>query len=126
MIQDTKALYDKMCNTPNLCGKFELIDKTIIWDLFDGFIICISIEPPDTVFAIDKKMFWEITDPVTHWHPNEEDVYEEVCNIGQKGNVLVIRKNFLFTTVLYMGSEKDCPYSPKKWSWGRIYYLRAQ
>ena len=126
MIQSTKELYEKMLVTPDLCGKFKLIDKTIFWDLFDGFIIRISIEPPATHFSIEKKLFWEFTDTVTHWHPEENEIFEEVCNIGLKGNVLVIRRNFFFDSVLYMGKEEVCPYSPKKkWSWGKIYYLKA-
>ena len=127
MVHNTKELYDKMIETPNLCGKFELVGKTIFWDLFDGFDIQISIEPPDTYFSIEKKLFWKITDQITHWHPNEENIYDEVCEIGLKGNVAVIRKNLLFTSVVYMGKEENCPFSPKKkWSWGKILYLKAK
>ena len=114
VVHNTKELYDKMLETPNLCGKFELVGKTIFWDLFDGFDIQISIEPPDTYFSIEKKLFWKITDPITHSHPDEEDIYDKICEIGSKGNVTVIRKNLLFTSVIYMGKEEDCPFSPKK------------
>lgn len=31
MVQNTKELYEKMLTTPDLCGKFELVDKTIFW-----------------------------------------------------------------------------------------------
>jgi len=127
MVQNTKELYEKMLATPELCGKFELVDKTIFWDLFDGYNIQISIEPPATHFSIEKKLFWKITDTVTHWHPEQEDIYDEVCKIGLKGNVLVIRKNILFTSTIYMGKEELCPYSSKKkWSWGKVYYLKAK
>lgn len=93
MVQNTKELYEKMLTTPDLCGKFELVDKTIFGDLFDGYDIQISIEPPATLLSIGRKLFWKITDMVTHWHPEQEDIYDEVCKIGLKGNVLVIRKN---------------------------------
>lgn len=77
--------------------------------------------------SIGRKLFWKITDMVTHWHPEQEDIYDEVCKIGLKGNVLVIRKNLFFTSTIYMGKEELCPYSSKKrWSWGRIYYLKAK
>lgn len=127
MFQNTKELYDKMCSTPDLCGTFALVEKSIMWNLFDGYKVIISIEPPATHFSIEKKLFWKITDQITHWHPDENDIYREVCNIGLKGNVLVIRKTFLGDSVLYMGKEENCPYSPKnKWSWGKIYYLKAE
>ncbi len=127
MVQNTKDLYEKMLATPDLCGKFKLVDKTIFWDLFDGYDIQISIEPPATLFSIEKKLFWKITDSVIHWHPEQEDIYDEVCKIGLKGNVLIIRKNLLFSSAIYIGKEELSPYSSKKkWSWGRIYYLKAK
>ncbi len=126
MVHNTKELYEKMLETTGLCGTFKLVNKTIIWNLFEGFIIEISIEPPATHFSIEKKLFRNITDSITHWHPNEDDVYNEVCNIGLEGNVLVIRKNWFFDSVIYMGKEENCPYSQKKkWSWSKIYYLKA-
>lgn len=127
MFQSAKELYNKMLEIPDLCGNFELIDNTIYWNLFDGYEIQISIDPRDNYFGIDKKSFGKINDPVTHWHPDEEEVFREICDIGLKGNVLVIRKNLLFTSVVYMGKEENCPYSPeKKWSWGKICYLKAK
>ena len=127
MIHNTKELYDQMLATPDLCGKFELIGKTICWELFAGFAIEISIEPPATHFGIEKRLFKRFTVPITHWHPDEKDVFEEVCRIGLKGNVLVIRENLLVTSVIYMGKEENCPYLPKrKWAWGRITYLKAE
>ena len=62
MVQNTKELYEKMLTTPDLCGKFELVDKTIFGDLFDGYDIQISIEPPATLLSIGRKLFWKITD----------------------------------------------------------------
>lgn len=127
MIQSTKELYNKMLETSGICGKFELIDNTIFWNLFDGYEIQISIDPPDTYFGIAKKLFGKITDSIIHWHPNEEDVFQEVCAIGLKGHVLVIRKNLLCSSVVYMGKEGNSPYSiKKKLSWGKIYYLKAK
>lgn len=127
LIQNTKELYDKMCNTHDLCGTFKFTDKMIVWDLFEGYEIKISIEPPATHFSIEKKLFWKLTNQITHWHPDEEDIFEQVCNIGSKGNVVVIRKNLLFTSVVYMGREENCLFSSKsKWSWGKIYYLEAK
>ena len=56
-----------------------------------------------------------------------EDVFQEVCAIGLKGHVLVIRKNLLCSSVVYMGKEGNSPYSiKKKLSWGKIYYLKAK
>lgn len=127
MIKSTKELYEKMLGTPDLRGKFELTNKTIFWNLFDGFDIQISIEPPATHFGVCKKSRSNLTVALADWHPDEETVFEQVCAIGLKGNVLVIRKNWFWTSVVYMGKEENCPYSQKKkWSWGKIYYLKAK
>lgn len=127
MIQSTKELCEKMLETPDLCGKFELVDKTIFWDLFDGFVIRISIEPPETLFDIETMLFGVFPDYITHWHPDEDEIYDQVCHIGLKGSVLVLRRNFFGTSVLYMGKEEHCPYSPqRKRLWGKIYYLKAK
>ncbi len=126
MFQNTKELYEKMCNTPDLCGIFELKGETIHWSLFEGYNIQVAVDPRDNYFGIDKKI-GILSDPITHWHPETDEIYEEVCNIGLKGNVLVIRKNLLCTSVVYMGEEENCPYSAKKkWSWGKILYLKAK
>lgn len=126
MFQNTKDLYDKMRNTPNLCGQFNLVGDTILWNLFDGYIIRIALDPRDNYFSIEKRMLGKLTCEITHWHPALDEVFEEICNIGLKGNVLVIRKSWLWTSVLYMGMEEQCPYSSKKkWSWGKILYLKA-
>ena len=127
MLHNTKELYDKMLETPKLCGKFELVGETIFWDVFDGYDIQISVDPRGNYFGIDKRVFGKFPVPLTHWHPETEDVFAEVCDIGLKGNVLVIRQNWFGESVLYMGKEENCPYSPKKkWSWGKIHYLKAK
>lgn len=123
----TKELYDMMLNTPNLCGKFELVDDTIFWYLFDGIEIEISIGRMDTYFGISRKKSGKIPDGIIHWHPDCEEIYNDVLNIGLEGNVLVIQKNILYVSVIYSGKEEECPYSPEtKRRFGKIFYLKAK
>lgn len=123
----TKELFDMMQDTPELCGKFELVGETIFWDLCTGIDIEISIQPPSTYFGIGRRLFGKIPHTITHWHPECEEVYDEVLNIGSEGNVLVIRDNILFPSVLYAGKEEECPYLPTtKWRFGRILYSKAK
>ena len=122
MIKNTNDLYKKMLNTPNLAGKFELVGETLFWDLFDGFSVEIAITENDTFLSIASPR-----EELIHWHPYAEDVYGEVCRMGSKGNVTLIRKNFFSVSLLYMGKEENCPYSPfKKRAFGRLYYLKAK
>lgn len=126
MFQNAKELYDKMRHTPNLCGKIQLDGEIIRWDLHMGYQIQISVDPRDTYFNIEQKPGGVKEDQITHWHPDPNEIFDQICNIGLRGNILVIRKNFLWSSVLYMGTEEGCPYSKtKKWSWGKLFYLQA-
>jgi len=122
MILNTKDLYEKMLNTPDLAGKFELIGETLFWDLFDGFSVEIALTENDTYLSIASPR-----EELIHWHPFAEDIYEEVCRMGTKGNVTLIRKNFFLVSLLYMGKAKDCPYPPNKTrAFGKLYRLTAK
>ena len=120
-------LYEMMLATPGLCGEFKATESGMIyWDLGNGFVVKIGVDTRDCYIEVDKKIFkkgqWELT----HWHPTNDEIYEEVCNLGMEGNVLVIRTVWGGASVLYMGDEKGCPYSEDtKKFFGKVYYLRA-
>ncbi len=63
--------------------------------------------------------------PITHWHPDDEEIFDEVCNIGKSGNVTVIYDGWFGKAVLYIGSQKDSPYK-RKWLFGRYHYIYAE
>ncbi len=123
---NTEELYKLMVETPNLCGKFELVEKgNIYWDLFENIQIEIGIDPQDCFIAIKK--LGKIEMEITHWHPTYYEIYNEICKIGIPGNVLVLRSFMGGAGVLYMGNERECPYSSdKKVLFGKFYYLRAE
>ena len=124
---DTKTLYEMMLATPDLCGKFELIDDEIIrWNLFKDYEILMSIDDREGYFVLNKlvahKHPWEIT----HWHPETWDAYDEVCNLGLKGNVMVVDSFLGGQRIKYTGDARKCPYSPdKKKLFGKRYFLKA-
>ena len=79
---------------------------------------------PQTTKELYQMM---INTDITHWHPDSNEIYDEICRIGKRGNVLVIKKNLLGETVLYMGEKEKCPYNPKiKKFLSKIYYLEAK
>lgn len=126
--QSTKELYEMMLATPELCGAFEFAQNdTIHWDLYDNIRIDLSVDPQDCYLGVNKKAFGKLERSITHWHPDTGDIYNEVCAIGKRGNVLVIRSFLNSASVLYMGNENDCPYSRNsKRIFGKMYYLRAR
>ena len=73
-----------------------------------------------------KKHWWQ-NDQLLHWHPMKDEIYENLCEIGNKDNILVIRNGCLFSDIFYLGKESGYKYSSgKKWHWGRLHYLKPQ
>lgn len=124
---NTKELYEMMRETNDLCGDFEITENgSIHWDLYDHIQIDISVDSGDCYIGVHKKLFGKIQSGIAHWHPTIYEIYGEVCKIGVRGNVLVIRTFLTASGVLYIGDEKECPYSPdQKVLFGKIYYLKA-
>ena len=79
------------------------------------------------LFCIQKLLLGKIESGITHWHPTEYEIYDEVCKIGKRGNVLVLRQGAGSGAVLYSGSRDECPYKPdQKVLLGKYYYIEAK
>lgn len=127
--QTSKELYEMMLQTPDLCGRFELLSENgnIIWDLYENIRIEIGVDSVDCYFGVSKMLFGKAESGLTHWHPTAFEIYNEVCKIGKRGNVLVIRTFISGASVLYMGNKEDCPYKHgKRNMFGKLYYLEAK
>lgn len=117
-----QELYNMMLATEDLCGTFEVADDTVFWNLYDDVSIQISVDGEECICSIHKNA-WEIT----HWHPSIYEIYDEVCKMGKRGNVMVIRTFIGGAGISYMGPKADCPYpEKKKWSLGKRHYLEAK
>ena len=55
---------------------------------------------------------------LTHWHPDGEDIYDDLYSLGKKGNILVLKKDLLGVGVFYIGDPDKYPF-PKKQKWHR-------
>ncbi|MBR3894684.1 MAG: hypothetical protein IKJ35_06000 [Clostridia bacterium] len=127
--QNSKELYDMMLQTPNLCDNFELSanNEIIVWNLYKNIRINIEVDSHDCCVSICKLLLENIESSITHWHPTIFEIYDEVCNIGKRGNVLVLRSSRRGGSLLYAGSKDECPYSPhKKYLFGKYYYLEVK
>ena len=127
--QNSKELYEMMLQTPDLCGTFELTEdkKIIVWNLYENIRIEIGVDPSDCYFGVGRLLFEKIESSITHWHPTVFEIYDEVCNIGKRGNVMVLRSTAGSGKLMYFGSKTDCPYAPgMKYLFGKYYYLEAK
>ena len=114
-------IFEKMRSNHDLCGNYELTGNTIEWEFNDEFTISISRD----YFGISKKLFGKIENPLTHWHPDDDDLYDDICRLGTRGNITVIHKTILYDGVIYSGPETECRIK-RKWLFGKYYYLRAK
>ncbi len=123
-----QELYDLIITTPNLCGDFSITDNGCIhWEFDEDFLIDIDINPQDCLFGISQKNGSNTTREITHWHPTVFEIYDDIKKTGTIGNITVIRKFMGSSTVLYSGTEADCPYVPdKKIKSGKMHYLKAK
>ena len=127
--QSSADLYDMMCATPDLCGEFELTEdgQGIRWRIREDIQITLGVDPHDCYIGVEKLLLGKIESGITHWHPTEYEIYDEVCKIGKRGNVLVLRAGAGSGAVLYSGSRDECPYKPdQKVFFGKYYYIEAK
>lgn len=63
----------------------------------------------------------------THWHPDEDDMFDELYSIGKNGNILVIHKTLIGVGVFYIGEPDKYRFSPKKkWYRGKLIYVNQK
>ena len=123
---NARELYDLLMQTPDLCGKLTLESEgNLRWDLWEGYHLSISIYKGHGYISLDKNGF--LNQSMTHWHPEPEEILEELLSIGRKGNLLVIRRGWLWEAVAFMGPEEECPKRAKRWSpFSKPLILKAQ
>ena len=122
---NTKELYEKLIQLPDLHCVPETDGKILIWKLYENAYIRAYCDSYDT--CIDVVSNSVLLGSLTHWHPDEEDIFDELYTLGKKGNILVL-KDFLFGTgVFYMGEPEKYRFNKnKKWHWGKLIYLEQK
>ena len=118
-------VYVKMLHNSNLAGSYKVADGHIIWQLFHGYTLDIASE----YIGINKLLLGKGTESIYHWHPDDEDLYDEICRLGTRGNVTVIHLfgpgGILGSSLIYIGPKCDCPIK-RKWMFGKYIYLYAE
>ena len=119
----TRELYKKLLQMPDLHSAPELDGEKLIWKLYNNAYVHAYCDDYDTYIGIIST---SPSCPSTHWHPDDEDMLNELYSLGKKGNILVL-KNILMgmgTGVFYLGDPKNYRFAKKKkWHWGKLTYL---
>ena len=115
--ENTRALYEKLAQTPGLRGSIMLCEENgytyIRWRVSEALKIISYIE------ACCGEGYIGIEKYAMHWHPEAEQIYEDLVNIGGEGCILVVRKIAGGMQTLYMGPKDG--YKEEKY---RRWYLR--
>ena len=122
---NSQELYKMLINTEGLHSLPKIKNDVITWELYDNIFVEASISEYDTIIDILRKNV--LHGSYMHWHPDVEEMYEELYNIGKKGNILVLRKLFTGTEIYYLGAPDKYRFDKnKKWQWGKLIYLEQK
>ena len=128
----TQELYDAIICKSDLQSYPTLYDNILIWHLYKKAYVQAFCSDGDTV--IDIMSDSAFTGSVMHWHPNEDDMIDELYNLGKKGNMLVLKKSLLGTSTFYSGPSENFPlaermplhFGKKKWDGGQLVYFEQK
>ena len=128
----TKELYDAIICKPDLHSQPVLHDNVLVWHLYKNAYVQAFCNDGDT--AIDIVGNSAFTGSVMHWHPNEEDMVDELYSLGKAGNILVLKKSLLGTSIFYTGPAQNFSltdrtplyFGKKKWDGGQLVYLEQK
>ncbi|MBR4950155.1 MAG: hypothetical protein IKZ25_05195 [Clostridia bacterium] len=128
--QSIQDIFEIMNQIQGLCGNYYISDDgCIVWDLYDSFQVYIFKDPENYEFemGILKIVSGKVESELTHWHPSPCQIYDEICKMGKKGNVIVIKTFLNGAGVLYSGAKENCPYKKqKKRLFGKMYFLESK
>lgn len=121
---NTKELYEKLIQMPDLHSLPVLEGDVLIWELYKNADVHACCGGLNTIIEI---MPHSVLSGAFHWHPDEEDMPEELYMLGKKGNILVLKNFLMGVGIYYMGEPETYRFSPKKkWHWGKLTYLEQK
>ena len=128
----TKELYDALICKPDLHSHPILHDNILIWHLYQNAYVQAFCHDGDTTIDIVSTSLF--SGSVMHWHPNEEDMVDELYNLGKAGNMLVLKKSLFGTSIFYTGPAQNFPltdrtplhFGKKKWDGGQLVYFEQK
>lgn len=125
----TTEIYEQLIKMPDLHSNPALDGETLIWPLYHNAYVLAFCSDNDTCIDIVSNSVF--TGSLMHWHPAKEDMFDTLYALGKKGNMLVLKKSLLGTSIFYSGPSASFPLSDKreihfgrkKWDGGQLVYL---
>lgn len=124
--ENAGELYKMLKKTPDLAGEFEYQNNAQN-ELINYSCGNLFLEIDVDYISINLKRNGKSNKNLTHYHPEEQDVYKEVYNITKRGNVLVVKTTLGGCSVLYVGKKQNCPYDENSKAFlSKIYYFEMK
>ena len=128
----TKELYDILICKSDLHSLPKLYDNSLIWHLYKNAYIHACCNGADSfieIFGGDG-----FTGSLMRQRLDEDDMLNELCTLGKKGNMLALKKSLFGTSVFYSGPSEAFPltdrrslhFGKKKWDGGQLVYLEQK
>ena len=108
---------------PDLHSFPELDGEIIIWKLYKTAYIRAYCDSYDTCIDIINDSIW--AGSLTLWHPDEENMLEELYSLGKKGNILVLKKFLYGMGVFNIGEPEKYQFIPKK-KWHKVKLINLE
>ncbi len=132
MWNSIQELHDVLIQMPDLHSSPTINGNILYWDLFkDAYI---------RVYCNDKDFYIEIVgislsnSGSVRWLTDKNSMFQELYSLGKKGNMCVIKKTLLGSSVFYMGDPSKYPltdrrtwdFGKKKYDFGTLIYLEQK
>lgn len=110
-----KELYHTLICKPDLHSMPKVFDNTLVWHLYQNAYIQVTCHSTDaSVQIMDGR-----TKPVVRWQLREDELAAQLYKLGQKGNLLILKKTLTGTEILYLGPAENTPLPHRKsFYWG--------
>ena len=107
--ENVEELYNMMKQNKEICGEYYIEENNIIWNLFEDIRIYINLCSPDCYIGFNLIKDDQLGKEITHSHPGINYLYNEICNISKKDNIVIIHTTLFSTKLIYIGDKDKCP-----------------
>lgn len=125
----TREIFDRLISKSDLHSAPAIYDNILVWQLYkNAYVQAFCYDGDTSIDIIGNSVF---SGSIMHWHPDEEDMIDELYALGKKGNMLVLKKSLLGTSIFYSGPCENFPFADritlhfwkKKWDGSQLVYF---
>ena len=116
-----KEVYEILIQMPDLHSVPTFNGNVLYWDLYkDAYLRAYSKEEDFYIEIIGISIS---NSGSVHWLADKNSMLQELYSLGKKGNMSVIKKTLLGSSVFYMGNPSQYPLSNRRgWDFGKKKY----